>query len=359
MPGAPGAVRAPEGSPVSAAIHVPVRVISTTPGTASPMTVFGAFLSAEEHPPLALVDQAVRAEAAGFEALWISDHYHPWNDAQGQAPFVWSVLGAIATRTSTVRCTTAVTAPVVRIHPAVVAQAAATTAAMFDGRFALGVGTGEALNEHVLGDAWPTLDVRLDMLEEAVEVLRALWTGELIRHRGTHYTVDSARLYTLPATPPPVLVSGFGPKATSLAARIGDGYVNVAPDAELVEQYRAEGGRGPVQGGLKVCWSDDEAVARRHVHRLWAHQAVPGEVNQVLPSPKHFEQISGVVTEDMAVGTVAAVGNRVEDYVAAVKEYVDAGFDEVYLSQIGPEQDGWFDFWERELQPALGESKDG
>lgn len=317
------------------------------------MTVFGAFLSSEEHPPLSLVDQAVRAEQAGFEALWVSDHYHPWNDAQGQAPFVWSVLGAIAARTSVVRCTTAVTAPVVRIHPAVVAQAAATTAAMFEGRFALGVGTGEALNEHVLGGAWPTLDVRLEMLEEAVEVMRALWTGELVRHRGTHYTVDTARLYTLPDAPPPVLVSGFGPKATTLAARIGDGYVNVAPDAELLALYRSEGGTGPAQGGLKVCWSQDEAAARRHVHRLWAHQAVPGEANQVLPSPAHFEQIGSVVTEDMAVGTVGAVGNRVEDFVPAVKEYVDAGYDEVYLSQIGPEQDGWFDFWERELRPAL------
>lgn len=317
------------------------------------MTVFGAFLSTEEHPPLSLVDQAVRAEQAGFEALWVSDHYHPWNDAQGHAPFVWSVLGAIAARTSSVRCTTAVTAPVVRIHPAVVAQAAATTAAMFEGRFALGVGTGEALNEHILGHAWPTLDVRLEMLEEAVEVMRKLWSGELVRHRGTHYTVDTARLYTLPDSPPPVLVSGFGPKATRLAARIGEGYVNVAPDAESLQLYRAEGGTGPAQGGLKVCWSQDVAAARRHVHRLWAHQAVPGEANQVLPSPAHFEQISGVVTEDLAVDTVGAVGNRVEDFVAAVQEYVDAGYDEVYLSQIGPEQEGWFDFWERELRPAL------
>ena len=317
------------------------------------MTVFGYFVSTEEHAPRALVEQAVRAEQAGFEALWVSDHYHPWNDAQGQAPFVWSLLGAIAARTSTVRCTTAVTAPIVRIHPAVVAQAAATAAVMFEGRFALGVGTGEALNEHILGDAWPTLDVRLEMLEEAVEVMRALWTGELVRHRGRHYTVDTARLYTLPDAPPPVLVSGFGPKATELAARIGEGYVNVDPSAALLSLYREKGGTGPAQGGVKVCWSQDEATARGHVHRLWAHQAVPGEANQVLPSPTHFEQISQVVTEDMAVESVGAVGHRVEDFVEAVREYVDAGYDEVYISQIGPEQDGFFDFWERELKPAL------
>jgi G6PDH family F420-dependent oxidoreductase len=265
------------------------------------------------------------------------------------------VLGGIAARTQTVRCTTAVTAPIVRIHPAVLAQAAATTAAMFEGRFALGVGTGEALNEHILGDAWPTLDVRLEMLEESVEVMRALWTGELVRHRGRHYRVDTARLYTLPERPPPVLVSGFGPKATELAARIGDGYVNVEASAELVRLYRDSGGKGPTQGGVKVCWSDDEAAARKRVHELWALQAVPGEAMQVLPSPTHFEQISELVTEDMAVEAVGAVGNRVEDFVEGIRPYVQAGFDEVYISQIGPEQDGWFDFWERELRPALAD----
>ena len=355
LSGSPSGGRAPEGSGAPKRVRAVPGVMSATPGTAARMTVFGAFLSTEEHPPRALVDQAVRAEAAGFEALWVSDHYHPWNDAQGHAPFVWSVLGAIAVRTSTVRCTTAVTAPVVRIHPAVVAQAAATTAAMFEGRFSLGVGTGEALNEHILGDAWPTLDVRLEMLEEAVEVMRALWTGELVRHRGTHYTVDTARLYTLPEAPPPVLVSGFGPKATTLAARIGDGYLNVDPSAELLQLYREQGGRGPAHGGVKVCWSHDEAEARRTVHRMWAHTAIPGEAGQLLPSPSHFEQLSSVVTEEMAVGAVGAVGDRVEDFVEAVRPYVEAGYDEVYLSQIGEEQDGWFDFYERELRPALAE----
>src|SRR5688572_15075731 len=197
------------------------------------MTTFGYFLSTEEHPPAGLVDQALRAERAGFDALWVSDHYHPWNSEQGQAPFVWSVLGAIAARTERVRCYTAVTAPTVRIHPAVIAQAAATTQVMFDGRFGLGVGSGEALNEHIFGDAWPTADVRLEMLEEAVEVMRALWAGDVVRHRGRHYTVDTAQIYTLPTQGVPVLVSGFGPKATELAARIGDGYVSTSPDGDL------------------------------------------------------------------------------------------------------------------------------
>ena len=250
------------------------------------------------------------------------------------------------------RCTTAVTAPIVRIHPAVVAQAAATAAVLFEGRFRLGVGSGEALNEHIVCTAWPTADVRLEMLEEAVGILRALWTRDLVRHRGTHYTVDTARLYTLPDEPPPILVSGFGPKSTALAARIGDGWVSTSPDAQMLAAYRAAGGRGPMQGGVKVCWSADPATARRHVHRLWGHSAIPGEFNQILPSPAHFEQLAWIVTEEMAVEG-KAVGNRVEDFVEAVRAYVEAGFDEVYLSQIGPEQDGFFDFWERELRPAV------
>ncbi len=319
------------------------------------MTSYGYFLSSEEQAPGELVRNAVAAEQAGFEALWISDHYHPWLDAQGQAPFVWSVLGAIAARTERVRCYTAVTCPTVRIHPAVLAQAAATTQCLFEGRFGFGVGSGEALNEHIFGDAWPTAEVRLEMLEEAVEVMRRLWTGEVVRHRGTHYTVDTARLYSLPEQPVPVLVSGFGPKATALAARIGDGYMNVEPAGELVQLYRDSGGTGPTHAGVKVCWGEDEAEARRTVHRLWPHQGVPGEHMQVLTSPQHFAQVSSVVTEDMAVDAVAAVGHRVEDFVAGLRPYVDAGFDEVFVSQIGGDQEGFLRFWSDELQPALAE----
>ena len=194
------------------------------------------------------------------------------------------------------------------------------------------------------------------MLEEAVEVMRALWTGEFVNHRGTHYTVDNARIYSLPEQPVPVLVSGFGPKATALAARIGDGYMNVAPEAELVQAFRdGGGGSKPAHAGVKVCWAQDEAEARRTVHRLWAHQAVPGEAAQVLFSPKHFEQVGSIVTEDMAVEQVAAVGPKVEDFVEGLKPYVEAGFDEVYVSQIGPDQEGFLSFWEKELAPALAD----
>src|SRR5947209_12134413 len=200
----------------------------------------GCFLSCEESGPRELVEQAKRAEAAGFHALWISDHYHPWNDEQGHSPFVWSVIGAIAHAAPEMSLTTAVTCPTVRIHPAIIAQAAATSAVLFGGRFRLGVGSGEALNEHILGDRWPGADERLEMLEEAVHLMRTLWEGGVHDHRGRHYRVEHCRVYDLPAQPPPIVISGFGPKATELAARIGDGYCTVGPDAEAVKLFRSK-----------------------------------------------------------------------------------------------------------------------
>src|SRR4051794_24812139 len=211
----------------------------------------GCFLSSEENGPLEIVEQAKRAEAAGFHALWISDHFHPWNDEQGHSPFVWSVIGAIATATD-LPITTGVTCPTIRTHPAIIAQAAATSAVMTGGRFNLGVGSGEALNEHILGSHWPEAEVRLEMLEEAIEVMRLLWSGGQQSHRGRHYTVENARLYDLPEQPVPVLVSGFGPKAVRLAARIGDGFCTVAPDKDSIDLYRSEGGKGPVHAGTKI-----------------------------------------------------------------------------------------------------------
>src|SRR5919199_6585159 len=181
------------------------------------MVKFGYFLSSEEFGPRDLVEQAQMAQRAGFEALWISDHFHPWTDEQGNSPFMWSVIGGLSQATS-LPVTTAVTCPTMRIHPAIIAQAAATSKAMLNGRFSLGIGTGEALNEHIFGDPWPSTDTRLEMLEEAIEVIRLLWEGGTKDHEGRHYYVENARLYTLPAEPPPILVSGFGPKATRLVA---------------------------------------------------------------------------------------------------------------------------------------------
>jgi G6PDH family F420-dependent oxidoreductase len=312
------------------------------------MVTFGYFLSCEEFGPKELVEQARMAEQAGFSALWISDHYHPWNSEQGQSPFVWSVIGALSEATR-LPITTAVTCPTVRIHPAVIAQAAATAAVQLEGRFVLGVGTGEALNEHVLGDRWPPADTRMDMLEEAVGLIRALHQGGEITYRGTHYTVENARIYTLPDERVPIYVSGLGPKAARLAGRIGDGFICTKPDADLVQAFR-EVGRGPTQAGLKVCHARTEEDGRRTVHRLWPNAALPGELSQILPTPKHFEQASSLVTPDMLP---MACGSDPKPFVASVQSYLEAGFDEIYINQIGPEQEQFFRFWDKEIRPAL------
>ncbi|MER5324142.1 TIGR03557 family F420-dependent LLM class oxidoreductase [Streptosporangium roseum] len=316
------------------------------------MATFGYFLSSEEHGPKELVRQARLAERAGFEALWISDHFHPWLDAQGNSPFVWSVIGALAEATS-LPITTAVTCPLVRVHPAIIAQAAATSAALTGGRFRLGVGTGEALNEHIIDSRWPPASERLEMLEEAVELMRELWSGRLVTHRGTHYDLDTARLYTLPDEPPPVYMSAFGDKAVRLAGRIADGYISTGPSAELVRKFREAGGEGkPAQGGLKVCHAADEAAARKTVHRLWPTQGIKGEASQLLPLPRHFEELAEAVTEEEATASTPC-GPDPEVHAQAIREYLDAGFTEVYISQIGEEQDAFFDFYAKEVLPRV------
>jgi G6PDH family F420-dependent oxidoreductase len=312
----------------------------------------GYFLATEEFAPAELLDQARAAERAGFQGLWISDHYHPWNEAQGQSPFVWGVLGALA-ETTKLPVTTAVTCPTMRIHPAVIAQAAATAAVLLEGRFLFGVGSGEALNEHILGDRWPIADVRLEMLEEAIEVIRKLWSGETVSHEGRHYRVEHARLFTLPDTPPPILVSGFGAKAVDVAARVGDGYCITMPDEELISGYRSGGGGDKlVQAGLKVRYGSDEAEARKTVRRLWPSEGLPGELAQVLPTPEHFEQATELVTEEM-LGEAIPCGPDLERHAQAIQEFADAGADELYVHQIGGGHDQFFEAYTREILPRF------
>jgi G6PDH family F420-dependent oxidoreductase len=316
------------------------------------MATIGIFLSSEEQSAKRLVDIAVKAEDAGIRDLWISDHFHPWIDAQGESPFVWSTIGAIAAATREMRVTTAVTCPSVRIHPAIVAQAAATSATLLDGRFVLGVGTGEALNEHVLGDPWLGIDQRLSMLEESVEIMRMLWSGGVHSFDGQHYVVDRARLYSLPDEPVPVYVSAFGPKAADAAGRIAEGYINAAPDAELLTAYRAAGGEGPAHGGMKICWGPDEAECVKTVHRLWPNEALSGELAQVLPMPAHYEAACEPITDEMLAEAVTC-GPDPEKHAAKIQEYLDAGYDEVYVNQIGDDQEGFLKFMKEEIVPRF------
>jgi G6PDH family F420-dependent oxidoreductase len=311
----------------------------------------GYFLSCEEYTPAELVVQARAAADAGFDALWISDHFHPWNNEQGNSPFVWSVIGAVS-QVCDLPVTTAVTCPTVRTHPAIIAQAAATSAEMLGGRFTLGVGSGEALNEHVLGDVWPSADVRLEMLEEAVALIRQLWTGDVVTTEGKHYKVDHARIYNLPETPPEIYVSGFGAKATDLAARIGDGYINTAPDGELLRRFKEQSGGKPAQAGAKVAYADTREEGWAHAHRLWPNAGLPGEMAQILPTPEHFEQATELVTEEMTRGSVVA-GNDAADHLEQIRSYADAGYDELYVANMGPHFEEMIAFYGEKVLPEL------
>ena len=313
----------------------------------------GYALSAEEHTPLALVENTRRAEAAGFEFALVSDHFHPWVDEQGHSPFVWSVLGGIALATEKLRIGTGVTCPLIRIHPAILAQAAATAAAMLPGRFFFGVGTGENLNEHVLGDRWPPTFVRREMLREAIELMRELWRGELTSHRGDHYTVENARLYTLPDEPIKVMVAAGGPEAAELAGEVGDGLVVVAPDAELVEAFEQAGGAGKERfAQVTVCWGEDEQEAIKTALRVWPNAGLKGTLAQELPLPSHFEQAAEMVTEE-DIARILTCGPDPDRHRQAIQEYIDAGFDRIYVHQVGADQDGFLGFYEREILPAF------
>lgn len=310
----------------------------------------GYFLSCEEHTPEQLVGQAIAAEEAGFAGLWISDHINPWNSEQGQSPMVWPVIGAVAQATR-LPVMTAVTCPIGRTGPLVVAHAAATCAVMNPG-FRLGVGTGEALNEHLTGQVWPSFDVRIDMLREAVGLIRELCTGKTVDHRGEFFTVDDARLWTVPDEPLPVWMSAFGEKATRVAAEIADGFVNTSPDGELRGLFSELSGGKPSAAGLKVAWAPTADEGVEHAHRLWANAGLPGELAQVLPSPYHFEQASQLVTKESTAKSVVA-GREVDEHVQAVQEYADAGFDEVYVSNIGPHWREMIAFYGEHVLPQL------
>jgi G6PDH family F420-dependent oxidoreductase len=317
------------------------------------MPQIGYHLSAEELAPEAFVPAAVRAEQLGFDFVTVSDHFHPWTTTQGQSPFVWTVLGAVAHATERVGIGTAVTCPTVRIHPAIIAQAAATTARLAGGRFFLGLGTGEALNEHILGDAWPPAEVRRDMLAEAIELIRELWQGDQVTFHGEHYIVETARIFTLPDEPPPLILSGFGEQATELAGEIGDGYMNVAPDADLRRLFESSGGQGkPCYGKVDLAFAPTEEAGRRLAYETWPNTGLPGELDQILPTPAHFEQACELVTEDM-IAEATPHGPDPEPVVEKFQAWLDAGYDRVVLQQYGTDQDAFLDFAEKELLPRL------
>lgn len=312
----------------------------------------GYWLSSEEHGARTLVDLAEAAEAHGFAHAMISDHFHPWVPQQGHAPFVWGVLGAIADRTERLHLATGVTALLRRIHPVVVAQAAATAAVLLEGRFALGLGTGERLNEHVVGGAFPRPRQRRRRLEEAIPILRALLAGDEVSHDGRHFTVENAQLYTRPETPPPLWVAASGKRAARLAGSQADGLIGLEPDPTLVSAYQSAGGRGPVIGQVHVCWAPTVDDATATARRWWPNGAMPASLLTELARPTHFEEVAELVTTDALARSVVC-GPDPEAMARAVLRFAAAGFTRVYVHQVGPDQEGFFDHWEREVRPFM------
>jgi G6PDH family F420-dependent oxidoreductase len=317
------------------------------------MLEIGYKLSSEEFGPRELVEQAVLAERAGFSFALISDHFHPWVDRQGQSPFVWGVLGAIARATTTLRVGTAVTCPTIRLHPAIVAQAAATAAGLMPGRFFLGVGTGENLNEHVVGRGWPAPDVRLGMLEEAIGVLRLLWKGGMQTHRGHYFTVENARLYSLPDQPPPIMVAASRKGAARLAGRLGDAMINTVPSRSLQKAFDAAGGGGkPRYVEHTVCWATSERRARKTAHEIWAFAGLAGMLFTELPLPAHFESATKSVTERQIAETVVC-GPDPRRHVEAIRKAERAGYTHLCVHQVGPDQAAFIEFYAREVLPKF------
>jgi G6PDH family F420-dependent oxidoreductase len=320
------------------------------------MVELGYALSSEEHGPNELVDLAVRAEDAGFDFVSVSDHFHPWISQQGHSPFVWSTLGAIARETDEIDVGVGVTCPLMRIHPAIVAQAVASVTAMFEDsgqQFYFGVGTGENLNEHVLGDQWPSHRVRLEMLDEALKVIRTLWTGEMVSHHGEHYTVRNAKLFTTPAETPPICVSAYGDQTAERAADLGDGFWSVGPQ-DVVETYEQNGGEGPKISQLTVCYAEDADEAVETAHEWWPNSLLPGQLATELEIPTFFEQACELVEqEDVREADSLVTDPDPETHVENLREFVDAGYDHVYVHQVGPNQEPFFEFYEDEILPEF------
>ena len=320
------------------------------------MVKLGYFLSSEEHRPGQLIRHAQLAEQSGFEFAVISDHFHPWVSEQGQSAFVWSVLGGIAQATEQIRIGTAVTCPIMRIHPVLVAQAAATVADMMPGRFFLGLGTGEYLNEHILGDVWPRYNTRKEMLVEAIYIMRELWKGEDYSYDGTHFTVREARIYTLPDELPPIYVAASGDESAEMAGELADGLISTSSGDEIVKAFTKNGGSNkPRYGSVKVCWAKTQAEARKTLEKEWPVSALSGRLHVDLATPKHFEDTVEAMGK-VEIPEDSVIGPRPEPYIEAIQSLQQNGFTHIYLHQVGPDQDGFLDFFQSTLLPQLEEA---
>jgi G6PDH family F420-dependent oxidoreductase len=318
------------------------------------MLRYGYTMMCEQSGPKELVADVTRAESVGFDFAVISDHYFPWLDEMGHSPYAWTVLGAAAQATTTIDLMTYVTCPIKRYHPAVVAQKAATVALLSDERFTLGLGAGENLNEHVTGGGWPPANVRHEMLREAIEIIRALFGGEYVSYNGRYFQVDSAKLWDCPATPPAVAVAASGPQSCRLAASLGEALISVEPNADLVTQYRNEAETsGRVIGQLPICYDEDRDRAIERAHSLFRWFGGGWKVNAELPGPDAFDAASANVRPEDVAKSIPC-GSDVGEAVSKIEEFVEAGFTDIALVQIGGANQEAFLEWAGEaLLPAL------
>jgi G6PDH family F420-dependent oxidoreductase len=313
---------------------------------------YGFTLFSELNGARAMVEQAEQAEAAGFDFLGMSDHFHPWLSRHTDSPLAWTALGAVAARTEQVDLVTLVTCPFQRYHPAIVAEGAATVQELSGGRFTLGVGSGELLSEHITGQRWAPVDVRHDQLAEAIEVIRELWEGGWVTYRGEHVTVEDAKLHTLPDAPPAIAVAASGPRAIALAVEHGDGVVCDEPDPEVVERFREGKPGAPAWSQIPIAWDPDEDAGREAAHHF-AFAAPGWKVMAELPNVPAFDAIADLVDDETITGLVAA-GPDPAPVVERITEAVEAGYDHVSVVQVGRDRgEGFFRWWQDEVQPKL------
>ncbi|MBC3760129.1 TIGR03557 family F420-dependent LLM class oxidoreductase [Quadrisphaera oryzae] len=313
----------------------------------------GYKLATEAFDPKEVVRQAVAAEQAGFDFVEMSDHYHPWLESQGHSGFTFAMFGTIAAKTERIGLVTGVTCPSYRYHPAIVAQAAATLQILSDGRFTLGVGAGERLNEHVIGEpAFRGVHERHERFREALEIIRLLWQGGYQSYSGKHLQLEDARVFDLPETLPVIAVAGSGPASAKLAADLGDGLFGTEPDASFVSAWKGDGGSGPVYGEVPLAWAKTEGEAVDAVLEKTRWALTGWKVMAELPNPVNFDAASAFVTKADVAGQFAC-GPDLAKHVANGQQFVDAGYDHLVAQNAGPDPDGFLEFAASELIPAF------
>ena len=313
---------------------------------------YGYTLYCEGNSPRSLIEQATKAEDAGFDFLVISDHYHPWLNEQSHAGFAWSILGAVAQATSRIELATMVTCPIIRYHPVIVAQAAATVGVISEGRFTLGLGAGENLNEHVVGLDWPPVTIRHSMLNEAIDIIEGLWHGGYFVYEGEHYRVYDARVFDLPEAPIAMFVGASGARSAEIAVRAG-GICVTSPDAKTVQSFTSAGGDATnVWGQIVTAWAPTKEAGLDDAYHNFRFSLGGWKVQSELPNPVNFTAASANVKPEDLAATIPA-GPDLKRHLDGVAEFTDAGVERLALAYPGEDFDGFFRFWRDELRPSL------